>query len=397
MTTTMPSLRIAEVEARLQAIEARDLAGPEVDEVFVYPYNTPTPQLTEAAWEGVIRLLDEYASIEAGAPTLVAFTPDSRRVAAWVVTALEERNTPFEVLAMKTVVDGSFARRLACALDALDATRPLTVLTFEAHTMSHGKQLRQALSDAGRDNAKVFRATSAGAEMFAQALAVGPDELHARNLALLSHVHAADRLHVTTPSGSDLHIELDHERFSWINNSGVWRPGSFVVLPAGEIATYPGSINGRLVADFAIHANVPMNIDTRLATTPVTLDIVDGFVVELHSDSREVAYLLCEWFGAPNGNRVGELGFGTNMGITSSVPENSHVNERNPGVHLGFGHHHQSADLVGYDTEIHVDMIASGGSVSCDGAAPIDLRGAITQVGEPSALEYQVQDVFSRK
>jgi leucyl aminopeptidase (aminopeptidase T) len=169
-----------------------------------------------------------------------------------------------------------------------------------------------------------------------------------------------------------------------------------VVLPAGEVATYPVSVTGTLVADLAVHANVPIDRDSRLHHSPLTVEIVDGDAVELRCDDHDMLALVAGWFRQPWGTRVGELGFGTNLGVTQSVANNSHVNERSPGVHLGFGHHHQGRDRVGYDTDIHVDLIAQGGVVEVSGHR-IDLRAPI----EPTAgwsvggLEVDGEDIIS--
>ncbi len=54
---------------------------------------------------------------------------------------------------------------------------------------------------------------------------------------------------------------------------------------------------------------------------------------------------------------------------------NSHVNERRPGVHFGFGQHNQSIYLVEYPCEIHMDMIAMGAQVWVDDdPVPVDLE-----------------------
>lgn len=388
--------RVEAVASDLRVLEERQLEGPDAtSETWTYPYATPVPVLTPDAWSGVLRLLDDYAHVEHAGAVLLAYTPDCREVAAWLAVALEDRCAVVEIVAMRTLLDDSFPGHLATALGRLPTDRPATVLTFEAHTMSHGHALRSALADWGHDDVRVFRATSAGADLFTHALAVGPEELDARNRALLAQLTRADRLHVTTAGGTDLHVQLDTEKFRWISNSGVWRHGSFVVLPAGEVATYPASVNGRLVADFAIHANVPIDLDTRLHATPVIVDLVDSVVDDFRCANRDLTDLLTEWFASPYVDRVGEVGFGTNFGIIGSVAANSHVNERNPGVHLGFGHHHQSRAVVGYDAEIHIDLIAADGRVAVGEAHTIDLRdrSALLMPFEPAIPEYEIEDV----
>ena len=42
---------------------------------------------------------------------------------------------------------------------------------------------------------------------------------------------------------------------------------------------------------------------------------------------------------------------------------NSPHNERQPCVYIGFGQHNQSLDLVPYEADIHLDAVASGGTI----------------------------------
>jgi hypothetical protein len=43
----------------------------------------------------------------------------------------------------------------------------------------------------------------------------------------------------------------------------------------------------------------------------------------------------------------------------------SHLNERFPGIHLGFGAPNQPEHLVPYDADIHLDVITRGAVVEC--------------------------------
>ena len=92
---------------------------------------------------------------------------------------------------------------------------------------------------------------------------------------------------------------------------------------------------------------------------------------------------------------VGELGFGTNVGIRDAIAMNSHINERRPGVHLGFGQHNQDPGIVGYQCAIHLDMIARGGTLWIDDdPAPLDLEN-FTPSHAAHPKNPRDEDVFS--
>ncbi|MFF3693157.1 hypothetical protein [Streptomyces sp. NPDC002221] len=324
---------------------------------------------------GVDSLLDRYVGVSPDDHCIVAFSPDSREAAAWLVAGLRQRNLRTQVVGMRPLVDYEFAQRLNTAVAEADShSGRLVVLTLERDTMSHFGPLADVLQRVGGDRCMVVRIISASREFFEQALNLGPDELSARNAALLTRLTRARNLRIRTRGGTDLRITLDADRFDWISNRGVWRPGGFTILPAGEIATYPARIDGRLVADGALNCNVITRIDTRLAAHPLTVDITDGRATHVECAGADVRELVELCFKQPNGTRVGELGFGTNRGIGRFIPANSHINERRVGVHIGFGQHNQDRSAVDYEEKVHLDLITDGAEVFVDDEpSPIDL------------------------
>jgi leucyl aminopeptidase (aminopeptidase T) len=136
-----------------------------------------------------------------------------------------------------------------------------------------------------------------------------------------------------------------------------------MILPAGEIATYPESINGKLVADGAIHANVVTSLDVRLRDHPLTIEIEDSQAVSVGCDDGDVLHFVEACFDRPNVRRVGELGFGTNVEAGGFTAFNSHLNERLPGVHIGFGEHNQPKSIVPYEADIHLDIITDDAKI----------------------------------
>ncbi|WP_204080119.1 hypothetical protein [Mycobacterium riyadhense] len=65
---------------------------------------------------------------------------------------------------------------------------------------------------------------------------------------------------------------------------------------------------------------------------------------------------------------IGEVGFGTNEGITEWVNFLSHINERHPGLHLGLGTPSQPQSKVGWGSPLHLDMILDGCRIWFDDA-----------------------------
>jgi hypothetical protein len=346
-------------------------------------------------WEGVQSLLDNYVKLQPDDVVILVYAPDSRESAAWVDVALGMRGIDARRVSMAPLRDPGFHDRLKAALPApSELLGRLVLLSFERDTMSHDRVMRAALADYDADRCPVFRAISSGRNLFSDALRIPPAELSALNTALLERFMAAEKLRIETSGGTALKVGLDNKRHRWISNRGVWRAGHFVILPAGEVATFPASIDGVFVADFAFNVNAITERDARLSKHPVRVQIAGGRAVDYECDDPNMRAFLEESFHKYCAFNVGELGFGTNTGVKIADSLNSHVNERRPGIHLGFGQHNQGAG-VGYQCDIHLDLIAKDGLIWVDNdPVPVDLQN-VTPSSQVHPTNSRDEDVFS--
>lgn len=347
-------------------------------------------------WRGVEALIDDYVSIHANDVVALLYTSDSQDSAVWVSAALELRGVAVRRVWMAPLADLGFAERLASVLPSPnDVQGQLVVLSFERDTMSHSRALEDALAPYDPSRRAIFRTISACAEFFTNAMRLTPKELTARNTAILERLMGAVRLRIKTCAGTDIDVALDNIRHRWISNRGVAKQGGVVILPAGEVATYPASVSGVFVADFAFNVNAITDQDVRLAVSPVTVWIEDGRAVKYHCDNPVLSKFFKDCFQTHCAFNVGELGFGTNSGVTDALAMNSHINERRPGVHLGFGQHNQDPGVVNYQCAIHLDLIARGGLVWVDDDLdPIDLEN-LTPSTNPHPTSPRDEDVFA--
>lgn len=333
------------------------------------------------AWSGVQSLLDNYLKVRSDDYVLLLYTSDASDAAAWVSAALDLRRILCKRVWMAPLWDKGFPGRLAPALpDPVELSGRLVVLSLERDTMSHSVPLLEAV--AKYKDRRVFRAISVCNDLFSIALHPSPEDLSARNTTILERLMPAKRLRITTESGSDLRITLD-PKHRWISNRGMARQRRIAILPAGEVATFPASIDGKLVADFAFNVNAVTRRDARLQDHPVTIWIENGRGVKAECDDPAVSSFIQECFRTHCAHNVGELGFGTNFAVTDAIPLNSHINERRPGVHLGFGDHNQDKNVVSYQCLVHLDLIAKGGRVWVDDdEVPLDLENIAPAAGQ---------------
>jgi hypothetical protein len=309
--------------------------------------------------DGICRLVDDYAGIGPADYVVIAYTSDSRRHAAAIKLELDLRhieNVTFPMLPMR---DAGIAARLAEILpNPSDFTGSFVAIGLELDTMSHVEEFSELISRYGAGRTKVIRVISCTDELFTSGLRLSATEIEALNATLMDWLHGESMLRVTTPSGSDLRIELDQKVFDWISNRGKHRPGAFLVLPPGEIATFPLRVDGVYRPDGAINCNVITELRTDLHDADLTLHLKESRVTHFSTSRPDVREFLDSAFALENGDRVGELGFGTNRALTSFVPHNSHLNERFPGLHLGLGQHNQTMARVPYYCPLHVDLIS---------------------------------------
>lgn len=329
----------------------------------------------QAVWAGVNFFLDQYVGAHPDDTFLVVYNSDTHAYAACFAVALEIRNIQVAKVWMIPLVDVEFRDRLKPALpDPSSLHGRLIVLTLELSTMSHDDVIRAEIKKYDQNKVMVYRFISACDELFSKTLLISPSDISAINTSILESCMSASNLRITTDGGSDLNISLDSKKHRWVSNRGVWRPGNFVILPAGEVATFPATIEGVFVADFAFNVNMITARDARLDTCPVTVYIEDNKAVEYKCDDKQLMQFLTECFSTYCAHIVGELGFGTNPKVISPIGLNSHINERHPGIHLGFGSSNQSPSVVGYNCDIHLDLIAAGGLVWIDDKPrPLDM------------------------
>lgn len=326
--------------------------------------STASPSRENEIYQGVNKLLDDYAAVKPEDVCLIAYSPDTREYAAHVVVALKLRGIPAAAFAMRPLVDPEVRDKLHSHLVPPGAlTGRLIVFTMERDSMSHYDVFAELLTMYPKHKLKIMRIISASDELFSTAFNKPPRELSLRNATLLSKLEGETRIRVTTPQGTDLDIELDQDKYDWISNRGVWRPGAFTILPAGEIASYPANVNGVLVADGALNANVATRMDMRLGPNPLTIKIENSVATDYECSNPEIVRLVEGCFNRQNGRNVGELGFGTNNATQVFVADNSHMNERFPSLHIGFGQHNQPETIVPYAAEIHLDVITNDADI----------------------------------
>jgi aminopeptidase len=175
---------------------------------------------------------------------------------------------------------------------------------------------------------------------------------------------AADRLTVKTEAGTEFTANFDRH-LDWIKTSGLINPRYWSNLPAGEVFTTPANVDGTFVCDATAgdHFNGKYG---DLQVTPMVLEIEGGRLKQVKCARKELErefwdYCHCD----ENSDRVGELAFGTNLGLTEMIGVLLQ-DEKFPGVHIAFGDPYGSQTHANWKSCTHVDVLTRNCNVWID-------------------------------
>lgn len=190
---------------------------------------------------------------------------------------------------------------------------------------------------------------------------------------LCERMPSAQVLRVQSPGGTSFTATFSPD-LAWVKTSGIINPRYWSNLPAGEVFTTPASVDGTFVCDGTAgdYFNAKYGV---LDRTPLVLEIREGRLVSARCDRADLERDFWEYCHADgNSDRVGELAFGTNLGLREMIGILLQ-DEKVPGVHLAFGDPYGSQTHADWKSKTHVDVLTRGCDVWIDDEQVIS-RGA---------------------
>jgi aminopeptidase len=172
---------------------------------------------------------------------------------------------------------------------------------------------------------------------------------------LCERMGTARALTVRTPGGTDF-VATFYPSLVWVKTSGLINPRYWSNLPAGEVFTTPASVDGVFVCDGTAgdYFNAKYG---RLDRTPLVLEIRGGRLIAARCDRADLqADFWAYTHTDANSSRVGELAFGTNLGLREMIGILLQ-DEKVPGVHLAFGDPYGSQTHADWKSTTHVDVL----------------------------------------
>ncbi len=181
------------------------------------------------------------------------------------------------------------------------------------------------------------------------------EELAAFQGQLIERLKGSRTLRIQAP-GTDL--TLDVRKRTWVNSDGRRN------MPSGEVFIGPDEASAQGTIRFTVPSS-PSGVDVQ----GVELDFRDGVVVRAHADVGDdyLQHVLDTDEGA---RRVGELGIGTNFGITRPTGAILFDEKIGGTVHVALGRSYPETGGRN-ESAVHWDMICdlrAGGRLTADGS-----------------------------
>jgi leucyl aminopeptidase (aminopeptidase T) len=165
----------------------------------------------------------------------------------------------------------------------------------------------------------------------------------------------AETLTVKTEAGTNIAAHFD-PGLDWVKTSGLISPRYWSNLPAGEVFTTPATVDGTFVCDATAgdHFNGKYG---DLQSTPLVLEIKEARLVHAKCARKDLEQEFWDYCHTDqNSDRVGELAFGTNLGLSRMIGVLLQ-DEKFPGVHLAFGDPYGSQTHADWASKTHVDVL----------------------------------------
>ena len=174
----------------------------------------------------------------------------------------------------------------------------------------------------------------------------------------------ADALTVKTEAGTSFAAHFDR-KLDWVKTSGLISRRYWSNLPAGEVFTTPATVDGTFVCD-ATAGDYFNGKYGDLQSTPMKLTIEGGRLIRVECARKDLEKEFWEYCHTDeNSDRVGELAFGTNLGLSEMIGILLQ-DEKFPGVHIAFGDPYGSQTHADWKSKTHVDVLTRNCDVWID-------------------------------
>ncbi len=277
----------------------------------------------------------------------------SRAVAASIAAAVEEQQARLTGLLLENLGPRPMAAAPSAALSALE-TADVGVLCMRPQLGELGARMA-IVKVVDRRQIRYAHMVGVTPEIMQQGMRADYHLVDRLSDKLRERMRRAETLTVRTEAGTEFAAHFDRG-LDWVKTSGLISPRYWSNLPAGEVFTTPASVDGTFVCDATAgdHFNGKYG---DLQSTPLTLTIKAARLVDVECARKDLRQEFWDYCHTDeNSDRVGELAFGTNLGLSEMIGVLLQ-DEKFPGVHLAFGDPYGNQTHANWKSTTHVDVL----------------------------------------
>jgi len=311
---------------------------------------------------GAKNAVDVCLSVRAGERVTVIADELSRSVAASLELALEERGAKFTGLLLEDFGPRPMKAAPEAILDALEKT-DVGVLCMTPQPGELGARMA-IVRVVERRQIRYAHMVGVTPEIMQQGMRTDYRKVDELSDRLRERMLYAKKLTVKSEAGTSFEAHFNPQ-LDWVKTSGLISTRYWSNLPAGEVFTTPATVDGTFVCDATAgdHFNGKYG---DLQATPLVMTISGGRLVHVEcprKDLEEEFWNYCHT--DENSDRVGELAFGTNLGLSRMIGILLQ-DEKFPGVHIAFGDPYGSQTHADWKSRTHVDVLTRNCDVWID-------------------------------
>jgi leucyl aminopeptidase (aminopeptidase T) len=311
---------------------------------------------------GAKNAVEVCLGVRAGEKVVVIADEVSRGVAASLEQALEEQGARFTGLLLEDFGPRPMTGAPEPVLEALEKT-DVGVLCMTPQPGELGARMA-IVRVVERRQIRYAHMVGVTPEIMQQGMRADYRKVDELSERLRERMQRAEALTVKTDAGTSFSAHFDRQ-LDWVKTSGLISPKYWSNLPAGEVFTTPATVDGTFVCD-ATAGDYFNGKYGDLQATPLVIEIERGRLVGVdcpRKDLEEEFWKYCHT--DENSDRVGELAFGTNLGLSRMIGILLQ-DEKFPGVHIAFGDPYGSQTHANWKSRTHVDVLTRNCDVWID-------------------------------
>jgi len=311
---------------------------------------------------GAKNAVEVCLGVRAGEKVVVIADEVSRSVAASLEQALDEQGAKFTGLLLEDFGPRPMTGAPQAVLEALERT-DVGVLCMTPQPGELGARMA-IVRVVERRQIRYPHMVGVTPEIMQQGMRADYRKVDELSERLRERMQRAETLTVKTDAGTSFKAHFD-QHLDWVKTSGLISPRYWSNLPAGEVFTTPATVDGRFVCD-ATAGDYFNGKYGDLQATPLVIEIECGRLTGVEcrrKDLEEEFWGYCHT--DENSDRVGELAFGTNLGLSRMIGILLQ-DEKFPGVHIAFGDPYGSQTHADWKSRTHVDVLTRNCDVWID-------------------------------